>query len=156
LRKYVSYVRKRHSRNHSIEGHNPGYNVKNTLSSLDKEITNLSCYAEVQYKCFPRTNTPLTPLRAITTEEGGQVSNINNNNNNEINHHHDRDLAASSGDQRQKNALPEPSKGVQLLNGPGNSVEAEFPRHIWDPGKSNNVCSFYILLLINPEISSHI
>jgi hypothetical protein len=30
-------------RNHSIEGHNPGYNVKNTLSSIDREITSMLC-----------------------------------------------------------------------------------------------------------------
>jgi hypothetical protein len=39
-------------RNDSIEGHNPGYNVKNTLSSIDREMTNLPCYAELQGKCL--------------------------------------------------------------------------------------------------------
>jgi hypothetical protein len=134
-------------RNDSIEGHNPGYNVKNTLSSIDREMTNLPCYAELQGKClssntcryshdikllqntwsdeseelnkskyrpsathFPRTNTPLTPLWAITIEEGGQVSIFDNNNTNELNYHLDTVSAASSEDQQQKSALLEPSK----------------------------------------------
>jgi hypothetical protein len=44
--------------------------------------------------------TPLTPLRSITTEEGGQVSTYDNNNPNENNHHHDRNKTGS-----QKNRL---------------------------------------------------
>jgi hypothetical protein len=39
-------------RNDSIEGHNPGYNVKNTLSSIDREMINLPCYAELQGICL--------------------------------------------------------------------------------------------------------
>jgi hypothetical protein len=38
-------------RNHSIEGHNPGYIVKHTLSSIDREVANLPFYAELQGKC---------------------------------------------------------------------------------------------------------
>jgi hypothetical protein len=48
----------------------------------------------------PYRNTPLTPLRSITTEEGGQVSIYDNNNPNENNHHHDRNTTGS-----QKNRL---------------------------------------------------
>jgi hypothetical protein len=156
-------------RNDSIEGHNPGYNVTNTLSSIDREMTKLPCCAELQGKCpspnickcshdikllqktwsekleelnklkyrpslthLPRASTPLKPLRSIITDEGGQVTIFEDNNTNELHHHLDRNSTVSSGDQRPKNALLEPSKGVQFLKGPGDSVEAEFPRHIWD------------------------
>jgi hypothetical protein len=169
-------------RNDCIEGHNPGYNITNTLSSIDKEMTKLPCHAELpgkypsQSTCkyshdikllqktwsekleelnkskyrpslthLPRANTPLKPLRSITTEEGGQVSIFEDNNTNVLLHYLDRNSTVSSGDQRPIKALLEPSKGVQFLNGPGDSVEAEFPRYIWDPGKINSICSFYIL-----------
>jgi hypothetical protein len=111
-------------RNDSIEGHNLGYNVTNTLSSIDREMTKLPCYAELQGKCpsqstckyshdikllqktwsekleelnkskyrpslthLPRANTPLKPLRSITTEEGGQVSIFEDNSTNKSLHY---------------------------------------------------------------------
>jgi hypothetical protein len=134
-------------RNDSIEGHNPGYNVTNTLISIDRDMTKLPCFTKLQGKCqspackyshdfkllrktwsekqeeqnnsryrplithLPRANTPLKPLRSITTEEGGQVTTFEDNNTNELHHHLNRNSIVSSGDQRPKSALLEPSKG---------------------------------------------
>ena len=36
------------SRNDIFEGHNPGYNVTNTLSSIDRDMTKLTCYVQLQ------------------------------------------------------------------------------------------------------------
>jgi hypothetical protein len=38
-------------RNDSIEGHNPGYNVTNTLISNDRDMTKLPCFTKLQGKC---------------------------------------------------------------------------------------------------------
>jgi hypothetical protein len=153
-------------RNHSIEGHNPGYNVINTLSSIDRDMTKLPCYAELQEKCpspssckfshdfkllqktwskkqeelnnsiyrpsitlLPRANTPVKPLRPITTEERGQVSTSEDNNTNELHHHLDRNSTVSSGDQRPKSALLEPYKGKAEVS-EDISVEDIFSREI--------------------------
>jgi hypothetical protein len=130
-----------------IEGENPFFNPTRILSSIDRNIDSLPCYAELQGKCLnkqtckfshdakllqktwsekweelnrsryrpamgqlPKNNTPLTPLRSITTEEGGQVSTPTDNNSNEMNHHLDRNSTVSFADQQSRNT-PELSKG---------------------------------------------
>ena len=101
-------------RNHSIEGHNPGYNVKHTLSSIDREVANLPCYAELQGKC-PSQNT--------------------------CRYSHDVKLLQKT----RRETLEELNESKYR---PGES-----PKHTWDPGKCNNICSLHILcsLIANSE-----
>jgi hypothetical protein len=56
------------------------------------------------------SNTPLKPLRSITTEEGGQVSNTFDNIFNETHHQNDRNSGVQFADQGTR-ASPAPSKG---------------------------------------------
>jgi hypothetical protein len=82
--------------------------LQKTWSEKQEEL-NRSRYRPAMGQ-LPKNNTPLTPLRSITTEEGGQVSIPTNNNSNEMNHHLDRNPTASFADQQPK-STPELYKG---------------------------------------------
>jgi hypothetical protein len=133
-------------RNEGIEGSNPGSNITNILSAMDRTDAMLPCFSELQGKCTsqlcrfshdikllqrtwsekqqelnnskyrpamsqpPGSNTPLKPLRSITTEEGGQVSNTYDNIPNETPHQNDRNSSVQFADQGSRTS-PEPSKG---------------------------------------------
>jgi hypothetical protein len=95
---------------------NPQENKDRT--SFPSSKLNMSSPSKLQ---SPMASRPLTPLRAITTEEGGQISIFDNNNTNKLNHHLDIIIIRRSAAKKCRNGALQRSTALEWTRGLGRS-----------------------------------